>query len=84
MGIQHKLSRFPVSDAIWYEYHLDQEINDRGIGVDMAFVANALTGLYLDYLQDRSDFTLEEIGKNIVNLVKQFRLSEVFDKKTNN
>lgn len=34
MGIQQKLSRFPVSDTIWDEYHLDQEINDRGIGVD--------------------------------------------------
>ena len=35
MGIQQKLSRFPVSESIWDEYHLDQEINDRGIGVDM-------------------------------------------------
>lgn len=34
MGIQQKLSRFPVSESIWDEYHLDQEINDRGIGVD--------------------------------------------------
>ena len=42
MGIQQKLSRFPVSESIWYEYHLDQEINDRGIGVDMTFVENAI------------------------------------------
>ena len=61
-----------------------RRINPKVDAFNMAFVANAITGLYLDYLQDRSDFTLEEIGKNIVNLVKQFRLSEVFDKKTNN
>ena len=42
MGIQQKLSKFPVSDAIWDEYHLDQEINDRGIGVDMTLVTNAI------------------------------------------
>lgn len=42
MGIQQKLSRFPVSESIWDEYHLDQEINDRGIGVDMVFVKNAI------------------------------------------
>ena len=31
MSIQQKLSRFPVPEAIWDEYHLDQEINDQGI-----------------------------------------------------
>lgn len=50
MGIQEKLSRFPVDDSIWDEYHLDQEINDRGIGVDMRFVSNAIA--------------LDEISKN--------------------
>lgn len=43
MGIKDKLTRFPVSDEMWDEYHLDQEINDRGIGVDMDFVKNAIT-----------------------------------------
>lgn len=41
-SIQQKLSRFPVSDEIWEQYHLDQEINDRGIGVDMTLVSNAI------------------------------------------
>ena len=40
--IQERLSRFPVPDAIWEEYHLDQEINDRGIGVDMELVRQAI------------------------------------------
>ena len=42
MSIQQKLSRFPVPEAIWDEYHLDQEINDRGIAVDMELVRQAI------------------------------------------
>lgn len=42
MSIQKKLSRFPVPDFIWDEYHLDQEINDRGIGLDMTLVEQAI------------------------------------------
>jgi DNA polymerase len=42
MAIQAKLSRFPVPDSIWDEYHLDQEINDRGIGIDEKFVNSAI------------------------------------------
>nr|DAZ22106.1 MAG TPA: DNA polymerase I [Caudoviricetes sp.] len=40
--IQAKLSKFPVPDAVWDEYHLDQEINDRGIRVDMPFVKQCI------------------------------------------
>jgi len=43
MQIQKRLSNFPVPDAIWEEYHLDQEINDRGIGVDMELVRQAIS-----------------------------------------
>ena len=42
MQIQERLSRFPVPDFIWEEYQLDQEINDRGIGVDMELVRQAI------------------------------------------
>ena len=42
MSIQKRLSRFPVPDQVWKEYHLDQEINDRGILLDMKMVRNAL------------------------------------------
>ena len=42
MSIQHKLSRFPVPDFVWEEYHIDQEINDRGIALDMDVVENAI------------------------------------------
>ena len=42
MQIQQRLIKFPVPEDIWNEYHLDQEINDRGIKVDMDFVKQAI------------------------------------------
>lgn len=42
MNIQKKLSHFPVPEFVWNEYHLDQEINDRGIALDMDVVKNAI------------------------------------------
>ena len=42
MGIQSKLARFPVTESEWDNYHLDQRINDRGIMLDTAFVAQAI------------------------------------------
>ena len=42
MSIQDRLKKFPVPDFVWDEYHLDQEINDRGIALDMAVVENAI------------------------------------------
>ena len=42
MQIAGKLSRFPVPDAVWEEYFIDQEINDRGIKIDRVLVENAI------------------------------------------
>ena len=42
MSIQDKLRKFPVPDFVWEEYRLDQQINDRGIALDMAVVENAI------------------------------------------
>lgn len=42
MAIQQKLSKFPVPDFLWDEYHLDQQVNDRGIQLDMAVVEQAI------------------------------------------
>ena len=42
MQIQQRLAKFPVLDFVWEEYWQDQEINDRGIGVDMEMVARAI------------------------------------------
>ena len=55
LAIKEKLSKFPVPEFIWDEYHLDQEINDRGIGVDMQLVENAIDidSKTKDYLMSR-------------------------------
>ena len=42
MQIQQRLSKFPVPEFVWEEYWQDQEINDRGVGVDMEMVRNAI------------------------------------------
>ena len=42
LAIQAKLAKFPVPDEVWDEYHIDQEINDRGIPVDMTMVRQAI------------------------------------------
>jgi len=42
LAIQAKLAKFPVPDEVWNEYHIDQEINDRGIPVDMTMVRQAI------------------------------------------
>lgn len=42
MSIQDRLKKYPVPDFVWKEYHLDQEINDRGIALDMDVVENAI------------------------------------------
>ena len=43
MGIQERLRKYPVPDAVWDQYHLDQQINDRGFAVDMALVRSAIS-----------------------------------------
>ena len=42
MGIKDKLSKFPVPESEWINYRLDQQINDRGIMLDLPFVRNAI------------------------------------------
>ena len=42
MSIQAKLAKYPVPDSVWDEYHLDQEINDRGVALDMTLVREAI------------------------------------------
>ena len=42
LEIDRKLLRFPVPNFIWQEFYLDQEINDRGILVDMQLADKAI------------------------------------------
>lgn len=62
MVIQQRLRRYPVPDFVWEEYHLDQEINDRGITIDMGVVENAIC------LDERSKAELSEKMKSCTSL----------------
>ncbi len=62
MAIQSRLSKFPVPEFVWEEYHLDQRINDRGIGLDMQLVRNAIT------FDERSRNSLTEELRKLTNL----------------
>lgn len=42
MAIQQRLTNYPVPDSVWEEYHIDQEINDRGVRLDMDLVKEAI------------------------------------------
>jgi len=42
LSIQERLSKFPVPEFLWEEYAIDQRINDRGVGLDIPFVENAI------------------------------------------
>ena len=43
LAVKDRLTKYLVPEFIWDQYHLDQEINDRGIGVDMQLVKNAIS-----------------------------------------
>ena len=62
MSIQKKLSKYPVPDFVWDEYHIDQEINDRGIALDMEMVENAID------MDAKSKAELNAAIKKITNL----------------
>ncbi|HFI0057116.1 TPA: DNA polymerase [Streptococcus suis] len=42
LAIKERLKNFSVPDFVWEEYHQDQIINDRGIGIDVDFVKAAI------------------------------------------
>ncbi len=62
MAIQQRLRHYPVPDFVWEEYHLDQEINDRGIAIDMGIVENAIC------LDGRSKAELSDKMKSCTSL----------------
>lgn len=62
MSIQARLSKYPVPDSVWEEYHLDQEINDRGVGLDMELVRQAIQ------MDGRSRSELTQAMKELTSL----------------
>ena len=74
MSIQKKLRNFPVPDFVWDEFWLDQEINDRGILLDMTLVENAiaLDEISKDKLSDAMKDLTELENPNSVAQMKQW------------
>lgn len=74
ISIQEKLRNFPVPDFVWEEFWLDQEINDRGILLDMDLVENAilLDGISNDKLSDSMKEITELENPNSVAQMKQW------------
>lgn len=62
MSIQQKLAKFPVPEGVWTEYHLDQEINDRGVALDMDLVRQAIE------MDSRSRSKLTDIMQQLTEL----------------
>lgn len=62
MSIQARLLKYPVPDSVWEEYHLDQEINDRGVGLDMKLVRQAIQ------MDGRSRSELTQAMKELTSL----------------
>lgn len=62
MSIQDRLKKYPVPDFVWDEYHIDQEINDRGIALDMTLVKNAIA------FDEKSKAELSEKMQELTNL----------------
>ena len=62
MSIQARLLKYPVPDSVWEEYHLDQEINDRGVGLDMELVRQAIQ------MDGRSRSELTQVMKELTSL----------------
>jgi DNA polymerase len=62
MSIQERLSKFPVSDDVWDQYHNDQRINDRGVALDMPLVKQAIA------MDDRSRQKLTSAMKKLTEL----------------
>lgn len=72
MQIQERLRHYPVPDAVWDEYHLDQQINDRGIMIDREMVTQALR---IDELSkaDLTDKMQKKTGLDNPNSVSQMK-----------
>ena len=78
MAIQEKLSKFPVPDFIWEEYHLDQEINDRGIALDLNVVKNAIS------FNERSKTVLSHKMQELTGLENPNSVMQMKDWLSNN
>ncbi len=73
-AVKKRLESYPVPEFVWDEYHLDQEINDRGILLDMGVVKNAI--IFDEKSKEELTATMKELtnvdNPNSVVQVKQW------------
>ena len=62
LAIKERLKNFSVPDFVWEEYHQDQVINDRGIGIDVDFVKAAIA------IDEESKAKIQEELKELTEL----------------
>lgn len=71
IAIMKRLSRFPVPDDEWENYILDQEINDRGIRLDMDLVSEAIR------CDKRSRMELMRVMRELTDLENPNSVSQI-------
>ena len=72
LEIHNRISKFPMQDFEWENYHLDQRINNYGILLDMEFVNHAIS---VDEKNSESNYerAIEITGINNPNSPKQLK-----------
>ena len=70
MAIHKRLANYPVPESVWEEYHISEEINDRGIKIDRTFV-NACVDIDLKSTEQLTNKLQKITGINNVNSVAQ-------------
>ncbi len=78
MAIKKRLAKYPVPDFVWDEYHLDQEINDRGIALNMTVVENAIA------FDEHSKKKLTAAMQDITNLDNPNSVQQIKERLSDN
>lgn len=71
LNIHKRLSKYPVPEQVWDEYHLDQQINDRGILIDMDLVRQAIS------MDETAQSELMDALKAITNVENPNSVSQI-------
>lgn len=70
LAIDCKLSKYPVPDFIWEEFYLDQEINDRGIAVDMELVETEARETVKHGYYDKVEMFYDDVPDTLSQLIR--------------
>lgn len=73
LNIHKRLSKYAPPESLWNEYHLDQEINDRGILIDYTLVKNAIE------MDEKAQTELQGALKELTNLANPNSVAQMKD-----